>query len=360
MTTADTGANGADTPSVAQLIEIVRRGLGLDNSVPVSVGGDNELSNINYVYRVEVPGRSLYLKVVPERPKRFPVRLPRERVLSEAEGLRRFRALAGPEILIPEVLFVDTQEMTLAMTDVGEGRQVLFKLLPERLDLLGEQAEPLGRALGAIHRGTRGGGSPRPAQEEAIVRKVIFDGLLAPGATSLFPDLWETLSAEMQSHRECLIHGDLWSKNLLVRSGEPIAVVDFEGVCCGDPAFDLGTLSAVALVPALEKPELVPAALTFVSRLLNSWIATCGSDSWPYEVLPRTYRAIATFLAARGFGPFAYSMSEPARQRLGGLARSLAADPPLDFDQFRVSVVRFAGPGLPATSESPDATVHAG
>jgi aminoglycoside phosphotransferase (APT) family kinase protein len=336
-------SNGSVAPSTELLVEAVRRGLGLGDAEPVELREIGEFSNINYVYRVEAAGRSLYLKVVPERPKRFPARLPRERVFSEAEGLRRFRALASNAVLIPEVLFVDGREMALAMSDVGEGREVLFSLLPRQFDLLAEQAGALGRALGAVHGGTRGAGTPRPAQEEFIIRKIVFEGLLAPGARRVFPELWDEVSAEMQAHNQCLIHADLWSKNLLVRRGEPVAVVDFEGVCYGDPAFDLGTLLAVALVPALEVPALVPDALAFASRLFDAWGAACGSDGWPAEVRPRAFRAASTFLASRGFGPFAYELSGDGRQRLAGLARTLAARPPSDMAAFGELVARHAG-----------------
>jgi aminoglycoside phosphotransferase (APT) family kinase protein len=337
---APNSLNDVDAPSLEQLADVVRRGLHLSATAPVSLSEIGEFSNINYVYRVDTPERSLYLKVVPERPKRFPARLPRERVYSEAEGLRRFRSLAGDAVLIPEVLFVDDQAMALAMSDVGIGRQVLFSVLPDHFELLAEQAEALGRALGAIHGGTRGAGTLRPPQEEAIIRKIIFDGLLAPGAKQAFPDLWDALNVEMQAHRQCLIHGDLWSKNLLVRRGEPVAVVDFEGVCYGDPAFDLGTLIAAALVPALDRPALLSGALAFTSELLHFWASACGSEAWCSEVLPRTFHATATFLAARAFGPFAYSLTDAGGQRIAGLARSLAAEPPATLESFQAEVVR--------------------
>jgi len=326
-----------DTPSPERLAHVVRRGLGLSASDPVSMTEVGELANINYVYRVEVPGRSLYLKVVPERPKRLPVRLPRERVFSEAEGLRRFRGLAGSHVVIPEVLFVDEEEMALAMSDAGAGREVLFNVIADRFDLLTDQAEALGRALGAVHRGTRGSASPRPQMEEIIIRKIVFDGLLAPGAKHVFPELWDEVSAEMQAHHECLIHADLWSKNLLVRKGEPLSLVDFEGVLYGDPAFDLGTLIAVALVPGIDRPALRPDALSFIARFLEAW----QPGDWPGDVLSRTFRATATFLAARGFGPFAYAMSDASRQSIGMLAHSLAEEPPASFDAFDARVLQY-------------------
>jgi len=322
----------AVTDEVQRLAECVRRNLLVE---PTSITDVGELSNINYVYRVETPDGSFYLKVIPEQPKRLPVKLPRERVFSEAEGLRVYRQYAGADLVVPEVLFVDAGEMALAMSDVGDGREILFQVIAEDFQLLAEQGDAIGRALGRIHAATRGRGTPRPPQEEMIIRKVIFDGLLAPGAKQTFPELWEDVLAEMQAHKECLIHADLWSKNLLVAHGRPVAVVDFEGIVYGDPAFDLGTLIAVALVPALDRPQLLPAALDFVSRLTASWSDTCGDPAWARAVLPRTFRATATFLAARGFGPFAYAMSDVARQEIQVIARDLASSPIADFETFQ-------------------------
>lgn len=332
--------NDPNAPSPERLLAVLARGLCLGDTAYVRFTEVAQFSNINYVYRVEVPGRSLYLKVIPERGKRFPARLPRERVFSEAEGLRQFRRLVEDVVIIPEVLFVDDEEMAIGMSDVGENRQVLYSVLPEQFDLLSEQAAALGHALGAVHGGTRGGGILRPVQEEVMVRKIVFEGLLAPGAQHVFPDLWNEISVEMQAHRHCLIHADLWSKNLLVRAGEPVAVVDFEGVCCGDPAFDLATLIAVALLPVLERPTWMPGSLAFTSRLLQAWASACGDELWPNEVFPRTFRAIAPFLAARGFGPFPYPMSDSARRRVARLARTLATEPPTDIDTFRILVTR--------------------
>jgi aminoglycoside phosphotransferase (APT) family kinase protein len=179
----------------------------------------------------------------------------------------------------------------------------------------------------------------RPAEEEALLRRVVFEGLLAPGARQVFPELWDEVSAEMQAHNQCLIHADLWSKNLLVRAGEPVAVVDFEGVCYGDPAFDLATLIAVALLPAMERPILLPEALAFISTFLQAWAMACGAQFRAGEVQPRAFRATATFLASRGFGPFAYSLSEAASERIARLSRSLAEEPPTEFEAFRSRVV---------------------
>jgi tRNA A-37 threonylcarbamoyl transferase component Bud32 len=333
----------SEAPAHEQLAAVVRRRFGLSETHPVLFDEVGEFSNINYVYRVDVPGRrTFYLKVVPAKPKKLPVALPRDRVLSEAEGMRRFRAYAGKTIVIPEVLFVDAEISAVAMSDVGEARSVLYSVIGAHYELLVEQASNLGTGLGSVHAGTANARSPRPAEEETIIRNVIFNGLLGPGAKNVMPELWPELASEMQKRRECLIHGDLWSKNLLVSKGRSVAIVDFEGICMGDPAFDLGTLIAVALLPALEAPRRIGDALDFTHALLDAWGNATRFTFRRQDVEPRAYRAVSVFLAARGFGPFAYPMADDARERLSGLARSLASDPPLHWKAFAERVIRLA------------------
>jgi aminoglycoside phosphotransferase (APT) family kinase protein len=337
---------------VARLAELVRSTLGLRASTPVEVRADGEHSNINHVYRVRYgAGRSLYLKVVPARPRKLPVTLPRERFLSEAEAIRRFGRLAGGAVVVPEVLFVDRDCCALGMSDVGGGRRVLLDLLPGRYSLLAEQAEPLGRALAAVHAGSRGMRPLRPAAEAAAIEAVIFDGLLAPGARAVFPESWEEIHGELRSGRRVLVHADLWGKNLLVAPGRPVAVVDFEGAMLGDPAFDLGTLLAVAVLPAFERPAVLPQAAGFVHRLLATYVAAAGAAAGDEARAScrRGCRAAAVFLAARGFGPFAYPLADRARERLAELTARLARRPPESTEAFVKQAILHAG-GLAAAA----------
>ena len=109
-------------PDPATLADAIRRHLGLRDKDRVSLEEVGELSNINYVYRVDTTerGRSIS-RPFPSARNGCRSRLPRERVFSEAEGLRTFGALAGADLVMPEVLFVDGEEMALAMSDVGDG-----------------------------------------------------------------------------------------------------------------------------------------------------------------------------------------------------------------------------------------------
>jgi 5-methylthioribose kinase len=58
-----------------------------------------------------------------------------------------------------------------------------------------------------------------------------------------------------------LVHGDFTPKNVLVTDGPPV-LLDWEVINVGDPAFDLGMLSAHLLLKACLIPALWPAART--------------------------------------------------------------------------------------------------
>lgn len=321
-------------PPAEVLADLVRRHLRLSVAEPVVLHPVGEHSNINHVYRVAAAGRVIYLKQVPENPKRLAVSLPRHRILSEARALAVFRDLARGAVLVPEVLFVDAEQFVLGMSDVGEGRAVLFDRLAQEPDLLAEQGAALGRALARVHEGTRGLPPLRPAAEQRAVHGVIFEGLLAPGVRALEPRLWDEVVATMEDHAACLVHADLWSKNLLVRRGQPVAVVDFEGAIVADPALDLGTLLAVAALPALESPPAAGAARRFAEDLLGTYRREPASGAEAAATCRRALRYTGVFLAARGFGPFAYGLSEASRRRIAALAPDLLAHPPAELNEW--------------------------
>ncbi len=338
-------SDASAAPSREQLEAVVRAGLGLAAEAPVQIREIEEHSNFNFVFRATLENRVVYLKMVPEQPKSFAAQIPRERVFSEAEAIRRFRALCGSQVRVPEVLFVDREAFAFAMSDVGEDHSVLLDVIDERFDLLAGQARSLGEALAAVHGGSRGQGPLRPPAELAVVRHIIFEGLMAPGAKALFPELWDEVGAAMQAEPPegaCLVHADLWGKNLLVKGSAPIAIVDFEGAYFGDPAFDLATVLAVSLIPALRQPTLVDDAVGFAEQFLTAYGDADGEPG--RAAVTRSLRYTGTLVAARGFGPFPYEMTDGARDRLAGLARELTVDSPQDLAAFAATVRRHAGP----------------
>lgn len=323
------------------LEHIVRSGLSLDNETSVEVSEVTRWTNLNRVFVARAGSASLYLKLATERPKQIDLPLPRERIFFEAAATARFHALSGDSVLIPEVRFVDRQNYLIALSDVGQGRQVLLEIIDRQYPLLVAQAMPLGTALGRIHRASRGMAPFRPDAFEQMLRTVIVDHLLAPGARALFPQHWPAIAEGLRAPGECLIHGDLWGKNLLVGANLPPAIVDFEGASIGDPAFDLGTLLAVALIPALEQPTLIGACLHFTETLISAYreVARQSAEDgveWLAPAFERAFLYTGTFLAARGFGPFPYPMADAARERLAGLACSLSMQPPANLDDYCV------------------------
>ena len=64
---------------------------------------------------------------------------------------------------------------------------------------------------------------------------------------------------------------------------------------------------------------------------------------WPTTVCARAFLYVGTLLAARGFGPFAYPMAEPARIRLATLARSLSVQPVADLTEYCARLAEYIG-----------------
>ena len=319
---------------------IVRRHLELSNDQPVTLEEVIRHTNLNHIYKVQLTGRSIYVKVVPERPKRLPIALPRERVFGEAEAIRKFQRHASGAVLVPDVLFVDENEFVLGMTDVGRDRQVLFDVLDANYSLHVTQAPALGRALGAVHSGTAGIPPFRPAEHDRLLRAVIFQGLIAPGAAAAFPELADRVLTEMARRRECLVHADLWGKNILVGEGIPPAIVDFEGAFVGDAAFDVATVLATSLLPVLSRAGQMHDCQDFAVRFLWHYREAYADPRLADEVLDRTFFYVGTLMAARGFGPFAYPMSDESKLRLALLARNLTEFPPASPAEYAARIAR--------------------
>lgn len=316
------------------LADLIRYHMRLGPEHDITISEVTEHSNFNYVYRASFDDRQIFLKVVPDKPKRFDVQIKRERIFAEAEAIQRFKRLCGSYVSVPEVLFVDREHFVLGMADVGQGRQLLIDVVAWNYDLLLEQAAPLGRALGAVYSGSMACGDIRPREEEDAVRSVIFDGLLSPGVQRLFPKSWAKMIADMRSRRESLIHADLWGKNILVTAGAPPALIDFEGAIIGDPAYDLATLFAVSLIPVMQRPSLAPTCSAFVRRLLDAYAVQVCDNRITAAISARAFFYTAVFLAARGHGPFSYPMDEQARVRLDAFAHAITDRQPGDIQGF--------------------------
>jgi hypothetical protein len=174
----------------------------------------------------------------------------------------------------------------------------------------------------------------RPPQQDQLLRAIVFQGLLGQGAKAAFPDLAERVLADMSSRRECLVHADLWGKNILIGEGVAPAIVDFEGAFIGDPAIDLATLLAVSLLPALENTGLIAACRDFATDFLFNYRKAYKPSAPAGQIVARAFYYVGTFIAARAFGPFAYPMKPETLARIGALARNLTECPPSSIADY--------------------------
>jgi aminoglycoside/choline kinase family phosphotransferase len=324
----------------ADLVEVARRGLKLPANADIAVREVTHLANLNYVFHVVANGASSYMKVVADTPKLLKVKLPKERIFYEAVAIDKFRRLCGPSVAVPQVLYLDKEAFALGMSDVGQDRRPLLEVIDDQYSALGANVVALGSALGQVHSRSRGHTPLRPPQFESMLETVIVDWLLAPGAQAIFADHWPRVAAQLKTNHECLVHGDLWAKNLLVNAQGTPGVVDFEGASIWDPAFDVATLLAVAAIPALKQPALLESCEEFTRTLIDAYGKAARENlkphehAWPQTVCARAYLYAGTLLAARAFGPFVYTMTDAARERLARLARSLTADSPADVEEY--------------------------
>jgi aminoglycoside phosphotransferase (APT) family kinase protein len=118
---------------------------------------------------------------------------------------------------------------------------------PERWDLAAE----VGAAAAALHR-FAADGRPPAAPAASGARALLSRSALL---SELLPDPRELVAPEAREAR--WVHGDLHSDQLLLRAGEPPALLDLDEVRPGDPARDLSDFVAdhLAADPSVELEE---------------------------------------------------------------------------------------------------------
>lgn len=243
--------------------------LGPDEEPSVEPAGDG---NINWVRRVRLPdGRSWVVKQARPVLERFPeYAAPTERIVCETRYYERVRSLDDAGIC-PEVKHFDERERVLVLEDLGEAER-LDRRLARGGDAAGAAAA-LGRFLGRVHAATRDPALAAHFPNDGMRRlhgEHIFRLPFEPGAFPLEPgvakragavqtDEFRALAAAAYARylepRGALVHGDVQAGNVLLPPLGP-KLLDAEIAHVGDPAFDLGTLIAHLLLPALAGGEL--------------------------------------------------------------------------------------------------------
>jgi len=181
-----------------------------------------------------------------------------ERALTEAAALRAVHRLT-PSVT-PEVLDVDSDHCTFTMTAAPANfrswkEQLLTGAAPSKQTRA--TAAALGRILGYWHRATWGDRAiaSRFSDYEAFeqLRIAPFHRRIAAVHSDLSPAV-QACVEDLQTRRDCLVHGDFSPKNVLVGVGDPW-VVDFEVAHVGAADFDIAFLLCHLLLKAIHQPE---------------------------------------------------------------------------------------------------------
>ena len=89
---------------------------------------------------------------------------------------------------------------------------------------------------------------------------------------------WRAALAAKPSNVRVWVHGDLHARNVLVREGKLVSIVDWGDLCAGDPATDLAALWALFESPAARQDALLcyGASSALIARA-RGWVVVFGA-----------------------------------------------------------------------------------
>ncbi len=179
---------------------------------------------------------------------------PRDRVITESEGLQLARGLTPDAV--PAVLRTDAERCVIVIEQAPAGwtdwKSQLLTQRPGFSDLT--TSARLGELLGTWQSATVTGLGPRFADPSAFEALRVDPYYRA--AARRRPEYATALgwyAEQLTSRRRCLSHGDFSPKNVLV-GDSGLWVIDFEVAHLGDPAFDLAFLLSHLLLKSLHQP----------------------------------------------------------------------------------------------------------
>lgn len=232
---------------------------------------------MNYVYRVEIPGRTLFLKQALPRVKQHDRLGPDLAGVSPARIQAEWRALAllaealppGLRGRVPAPVWYDEENNVLWTAEVAPGAVSLQQALQSgRCDA--RAAERLGRLLGAVHQVGSGAVSPIwPSRAEDRGNWERFLRMRTVGVLprAELPPAAEALTRELHAEATrfekegMLSHLDAAPKNVLLDADGEVALLDFElGAAISDPAYDPGFLAGHYLLMGENLPAMRDAA----------------------------------------------------------------------------------------------------
>lgn len=247
---------------------------------------------------------------------------PPERILREAQGMRRLSELLPPGA-VPDLIFEDAENFVLAMSAVPQPhRNWKSMLLAGQIEA--GHIEQFAHLAAAIHSGRSPAlegefGDTSYFESLRLEPYYLYAGTRVPSAAAFLSEL----AAGTRAIRQSLVHGDFSPKNILVHQ-DRLILLDHEVIHFGDPAFDLG----FSLTHLLSKANHLPAERDrFAAAAQQYWQAYTRAGGIADET--RSVRHTLACLLARvdGRSPLEYlTVEQRTRQRAAALG--LMARPP--------------------------------
>jgi 5-methylthioribose kinase len=259
----------------------------------------------------------------------------RSRALREAEVLSLLDGSLGP-LRVPRLRFVDRDRRVVGMELIAPPA-VPWKdeLLDGRVDL--GTAAAIGTGMGVLHALSVPETLSGP-EAIAVFENLRVDPYYRTAARRVphLASALERLIADSTGAgvRPVLIHGDLNPKNVLVTAGRPV-LLDWEIAHAGDPAFDLGMVSAHLLLKAC-RAGFGDTSAPLAAAVEAVWRAYEGPA--PADLAIRHTGAI---MVARlhGKSPVGYLDEPAARDRVMSVAGRALASPTPGLEELVGAVV---------------------
>jgi 5-methylthioribose kinase len=145
---------------------------------------------------------------------------------------------------------------------------------------------------------------------------------------------FESIAESLMAHRYALVHGDISPKNILVGPAGPV-FLDAEVATWCDPAFDLAFCLNHLALKALRFPVHAEALLASFRSMAQRYLAGVSWEA-PSALEARGARLLPALMLARvdGKSPVEYLGTEPEKERVRALSRSLIVNPAGCFEDI--------------------------
>jgi aminoglycoside phosphotransferase (APT) family kinase protein len=316
--------------NVADFLE--RAGLGTPVRMEALSGGVS-----SDIWRVELPDRLVCVKRALPRLRVAQVwEAPIERNRYERQWLQTARQAAPSSA--PEVLAWDDEAGVFAMEHLAF--PVWKSVLRDgRADAA--FAAMVGERLAAIHNFARDAKTAERFRTDDIFYAIRLEPYLVATAPR-HPDLAETLvglARRTAETRQCLVHGDVSPKNILVGSQGPV-FLDAECAWYGDPAFDLAFCLNHMFLKCIWVPQARAGFMACFDALSSTYLSNVTNGS---EVEQRAATLLPGLLLGRidGKSPVEY-LDEPQRLLVRTAARRLLLEPSGTLQELKKAWQRYS------------------